>query len=462
VALMPVVRDIQPSFTSGEYDPHLHERVDVTYTLSACKLHENVLTLPQGGFRSRDGTPVIMRQRGLVSPVSLASATFTTGNGGTAANLIDGLPYTYLDTTNPIGTTANYVVFYMDYLSAIAPAAVELENFRVSTEVAVTFELQGSNDNINWDAVTTFTTDGPERSRRHVALPGLTLPSYRAWRLIRQGTADLGSATASVGSFAMYSEAAATIGVARVINWTVDADTEYQLIFMHGHVDVIRTRPAPTALVGSVSIPHSDAQLPEIKVARSRDLMLVFHKDVAPWAIFRYDGTDYNWDFRYQVFDSVTTFPWGDATVAGGLDEYQRLEVTGGTTGEEMRFELNGKFSPNIVYNTTHSTFAANVEAALEAMDDITSVTCTALNNGVQVQFDGVDGKRRWPILIPVVVDGAMVPDMARVQGGRPDYSTLWDWTHGFPRAGAFYQGRLWMCGIRDRASAIVASRGRR
>jgi hypothetical protein len=52
---MPIVRTLQASFTAGELDPRLAAREDVSRYYSGAERMENVLVVPQGGFRRRPG-----------------------------------------------------------------------------------------------------------------------------------------------------------------------------------------------------------------------------------------------------------------------------------------------------------------------------------------------------------------------------------------------------------------------
>lgn len=455
---MPLIRDIQTALTSGEFDPLLFERVDVTFYRSAAQILENCVCLQQGGVRARNGFPTLMRKRNDLSAVSTGGATVTAPQGGTAGNVVDGDEATALVTTGALGTVNPYVIAHCDFGASQAVDVVDVIDIGVSDESAADIVLQGSPDNAAWTTLGTITLGGEVRSRRVAAAPGAALGTYRYWRLARLGGADLGSATITVAEWSFLAEGS-TIRTGKTFDFTVDATTEYQFVLTAGNIDVVRTRPAPIARVASVRVPYADADVLAVKAAQSRDLMLFFHPSHPPLRVFRQGGDD-EWDFRDQVFRDVTQFPWGDEFVSGGENEKQQMVVSA-AAGSTFNLLITGENTDTISVGASDAATAANIETAIEAHSRVTSVTVTVVSTNVfSVEFDGVDGKRPWPIMALVLLTGSFSgPFVQRTQAGKEDTAPLWDANHGYPADGTFYQGRLWLGGFRDRSGAVAGSR---
>lgn len=95
---MPVSRHIQTSFASGEFDPLLWSREDVSFFYNSARIIENAVPLPQGGSKRREGWAHRALQRGPISKISTGSAAITAPSGGTAANATDGSRATAVST----------------------------------------------------------------------------------------------------------------------------------------------------------------------------------------------------------------------------------------------------------------------------------------------------------------------------------------------------------------------------
>ncbi len=101
---MPTSRHVQTSLSSGEFDPLLWSREDVSFFYNSARVIENAVPLPQGGVKRREGWRYRSLQRGPISAVSLSGATITTPNGGTVSG---GITTTGTSKTITAATNAN-------------------------------------------------------------------------------------------------------------------------------------------------------------------------------------------------------------------------------------------------------------------------------------------------------------------------------------------------------------------
>lgn len=116
----------QANFTGGEIDPRCVGRRDLKAYTSSLALSANLMPMPQGPLLRRPGLAHVDRVRNQLEAVSIAGATVTAPNGGTAADLQAG---TGMVTTEPLGTTDGYVIAEVDFGTPTAVSLVDLIDF---------------------------------------------------------------------------------------------------------------------------------------------------------------------------------------------------------------------------------------------------------------------------------------------------------------------------------------------
>jgi len=467
---VPVQRHTQTSLASGEFDPLLWSREDVSFFYNSARILENVVPLPQGGGKRREGWRFRALQRGAIAAISTAGATPTATNGGTAANGIDGDDATLVTTTVSIGVTATYEIFKLDMASATEVSLVDVCGLRLTSlpsgVTSVVVALQHSPDNAAWTTAASINVGTTAYDRRFALAPDNLLGDRRYWRLVVLNVTDLLTAKAELGEVLLWSEAgystvAATVGEFSIHRLTADIENEYTLLLTAGNVDVFRMDTG--AWVAAISAPHTDSQVADVKHSPNLDTVIFYHEDVAQHLVQRL-GSDGDWRSNPVVFDSVVQFPFEDEEVSGGENEIQFLRFSNMTAADKLLVEYNGDTSAEVVWNASEATNIAALEAAIESLEDITSVTVTVdagtgVNADLLVEFTGFDGKRDWPILIIDILTGTGTVELSRKQFGKPDTDALWSATRGYPRCGAFYQGRHWQGGFKARPDLIIASR---
>ena len=467
---MPVSRHTQTSLSSGEFDPLLWSREDVSLFYNSARIIENAVPLPQGGAKRREGWSYRAVQRGAISAISLAGKTVTATNGGTAANGLDPDPANVVTTTTGIGTTAAYEVFRLDMGSATAFSLVDVKGLRMiglpsdvsSAEIAV----QHSSDGSTWVTGTSINVGSAAYDRRFAVPPDALLGTARYWRVAVLSDVDLSTATVEMAEFLAWSEVGystpeATPGAFSIRRLTPDIANEYVLWITAGCADVFRADSG--AWVSCIAVPHGEASVADVKDAANLDTLILYHVDVHPWIIQRL-GSDGDWRSGAVDFDSVVQFPFTTGDVEGGENEIQSLRFTGMGAGNKLLIEYNGETSDEVVWSASSATNIAALEAAIEGLDDISSVSVSVdaeagANSTLLIEFTGDDGKQSWPILIVDILTGSGTVELSRKQFGKPDTAALWSEVRGYPACGAFYQGRHWMGGFKSRTDVLIGSR---
>lgn len=464
---MPTGRHIQTSFAAGEFDPLLWSREDVTFFYNSARRVENATPLPQGGAKRREGWRLLYPQRGELDAISLAGATVTAPNGGTAGNAKDGNTATLLTTTTPIGTTDPYVIASVDFGGSVDLSALDIDGLRlIGASVSAPVILQSSPDNATWTTRDTFNVGSNAYTRRFAAPPDQLLGSARYWRIAVSSSVDMGAATAELGEIYAWSEAGYTTGGTepgenQIFRLTSSISDEYALVLTAGVVDVFRYDTG--VWVASLPVPHGDATVRRTKATPNLDTVIFYHQDVQTWLIQRL-GSDGDWRSGPVVFDSVTRFAFDDANVSGGVNEKQVLNFSSMAAGNKLVLEYEGETTAEITWNATAATNAAALATAMEGLANVTDVTGavydgTGVDADLSIEFVGVDGKKPWPIIIVNILTGSGTVTIDRLQFGKPDTDDLFSATRGWPACGAFYQGRHWMGGFKARPDLLVGSR---
>lgn len=461
---MPVDRFLQTSFASGEFDPLLNSREDVAFYYTSAQLMENVVPLPQGGAKRREGLRYAGKQRGPLTDVVISGYTYAAPNGGTAANLISATSASTLLTTGAINTATEYVVATIDAGAAIRVTASDITARLVGGTISTgALALQSSDDATTYTTRSSIVIGTSFFDRRFAGLADADLGTHRYWRVIflNPDADDYSTDEIEVYGFGItqetgYSQTSATAGNVKLRHITTGITSEFYIAITAGNVDIYSSAGAWLA---AVAIPHDNAAIPDLKTSQQRDALVIYHPDYPPYLVQRLESIDTEWRSGAFVFETVAQFPFEDSTT-GGQNEIQELRFTSMTAGDRYLFEFNGEYSDEIAWNGTPATNITRINDALEGLVDITSVTVTNPTGNIYViEFDGVDAKTFFATIVTDILDGTGTVTNSRKQAGKPDQEDLFSTTRGYPRCGTFYQGRHWMGGFRGRPDVIVGSR---
>jgi len=370
-----------------------------------------------------------------------------------------------------IGTATAYEVLRVDLGTSQAVSLVDARDLRVvefpAGVTSADLTLQRSSDGSAWTDAATFAAGNVAYDRRFASAPDQLLGTARYWRVIvdNPSAVDLKGATVELSQVEMHLEAGyssgATVGQFSIHRLTATIQDEYILVLTAGCCDVFRGSDG--SWVACTAIPHADAQAAATKSAPNLDTLILYQQDQPPWVVQRL-GSDTDWRSNALAFDTITEFSFDSGNVGGGENEIQFLRFDDMASGHKLLVEYNGEASDEIAWTNTASTNAANLEAAIEGLTDITSVT-VRVNEGsdanaeLEIEFTGKDGKKPWPILVIDILTGDGTVVLSRKQFGKKDFDALWSATRGYPSCGTFYQGRHWMGGFKARPDVLVGSR---
>lgn len=439
---MAKVKTLQTNFTSGAIDMKLEAREDIVFYYNGLYDARNLLVIPQGGVTRRNGGQFVREVTPVLAPIEISGYTFTAPNGGTAANAKDGDPATLLTTGN-LSSTNPFVLLHIDALVAVAVTAIDVIDYRLGS-LALSNEIrwQSSTDNAAWtDYGATFDWDAAKRSRRSRNEAGPVTARY--WRLVRIGTTDI-AAAANIGEVKFWSQTS-TLSAGRLFPFSYETKESYMMAVSDRNIDVLDGAD----YAGSISIPHTSAQMSKLNYAQTLDSMWLFHGAVQTWKIFRQGDSD-EFDFRYFDYVNIPKYDYGAGV--GGVNETQVLNDGGlFNSGDKITILLEGERTTTITGGGTRAASATAIQAALVALSNVDATTITVTDAGgvgFTVVFSDNNGKREWGEMSVSVQSGTSVWTTSRTVKGEDPGEAIMSATRGWPRCGVIHQGSLNVAGI--------------
>lgn len=410
------IRQEQFKYTLGELDPVLYTRADTEFYMSGADTMRNLFCIPEGGFLARPGTLHIDRlHRQLTRDTT---PIITTPRGGTGANANDNNEGTFLTTTTNIGTLNPYVVVQYDLGSEKDIACIDVVNASLTSLTNNTeFFVQVSNDALAWtsvgDAINMSPTDVTKRLR--------VRDSYRYVRFARIGSTNLGTNKVSLSEFNVWIESP-DISVAKRIDFIFNINQTYIIFITDKNISIYRNGVFQTDVRATL---YTNDLLQTVYSIQTADTAVLFHEDVQPHALVRFDDT--TWTFETITFDNPpyydfvpnTTNPAGTLTPSDTTGKITLTSSASVFTAAYVNQYIDGNGGrARIIAQTSTSV--------VEAIVEIPFYNTNAIPTG---RWDYING-----------------------------YEPEWSATRGWPRSGEFFQQRLFIGGAKSRPRTIYGS----
>ncbi len=457
---------MQMAMTKGVLDPGLGERIDLVHYYQAVKRGDNVEFLAQGGFTRRAGRRLASEQRlrRRLVPVPIAASMVTAHNGGTAANLVDQDDTTLFTTASPAGGSL-FIVVEIDLGVARTVSFLDLVDLKCQTgsladalgveywtgSVWATF---GGPESLAYSARTPITTEA--RRKRFGVAPGEIIVT----RYLRVAVYDaVGIGTISVGGVSVWTEAATgEPSSVRLISFAKSVAEINQLVLTDYNIDVYDDG----VYLASIRVPVPGELVDEINVEQSQDTVLLFHEDVQTRRIIR-EGVGDEWAVAAVTYQNAPVLTQSMA-LSAARDELQELTVPF-TAGDSLMLLL-GEQQTAPFTATTAAALPAQIQAALSALPGVAAgIVATLISAGdgrVAVAFAGAAGARAWPRIVVRNLSSGAGAIASVLRRGVPAIGAgvlVFSATTGWPRAGAVWQGRLIVGGMRAAPQTLVFSR---
>lgn len=469
---MPRKATQQVTFSKGELDPDLSERVDLEHFYDSLAAAPNCVFHPQGGFSDRGGFELVSdadvmaagtrrRLRWRIVPLQLTAAMITAANGGTAASLVDQ------DTATLFTTNANtadlFVVAEVDLGAAQFVDMVDLLDFK--SELAAADACLGIEywTGTQWalfadplDAQPRKHIRTTSRRRRFATAPGgpggIRVAS-RYWRITVAGAASV-TGRIYIGGLRLWAETTrlSPIDVREVAR---TSGTSYELVITERNVDVFEQQ----RYVASVPVPLAAQQVGEVTQAGGFDTLVLLHEDLETQRIVR-QGSAGEWDCGALPYADVPNLTPG-VVFSGAQDEIQAVSLPGIRAGDLVHIAMGDLIAPPFVYADAAS-LPGQIATALGGLPGIVSGQFTtgladAAPTAV-VRFTGGNGNRAWPLVTAMTAADVAAVTTVR-QAGLDATAPLFGAQTGWPRCGAFVQERFLVAGFRAAPTSFMFSR---
>jgi len=230
------------------------------------------------------------------------------------------------------------------------------------------------------------------------------------------------------------------------IDFQFSFDENYLLVFTLGRIYIFRkegtvSNPNPNHLVFTITNNiYSNQQLLEITWLQSLDVMLIFHQDVPIKQLSRFGEA--NWTLTDFEVTNIPSFSFGERETA-------RLTVS--------------NISGDVVGDSATLTAAS---ASFVAADVGKFIRILTVSNGEGENYSSyykITARSSTTVVTGRILSLPLIltATTSFVVGG-PDWlleEVEWSGARGYPRCGAFYQGRLCVAGSKDRPGTFWASR---
>lgn len=482
---MPRSRILSNSGNAGVLDPLLLGRSDTEQFAQGLSRGDNIITIPQGGWRARPGT---WRLRSLPAGARCVRFRFNEAE--------------------------QYLLVFSDELVEVHELGVkitELETPYTASAVAV-ITSAGSADTL---ALYHGQYDPRRLLRASLATNPLRATSGSAVVLVRHPAHQLedgdkvaySGLTGPVGGFDVAvlntSHTVDVLGATLGSNpfAVVDGDATITVTLPSGHRLVDGDRIEISGAVGGKNIASSDLNkivtLGSVGATTATfeasleadDTGAIGGSAVTYTTPDLYDitlgsnatGTEQGggpvglgWSITKQPLENIPRFDYADESSPTATNERQKL-VFDGTwiTGDEFKIRVDDNRSDTIDYDATDvDVTAQRIQQELLELDNTPAtgivVTYDPDSGGPGggdeyfIDFEGEAGGRDWNTLDAEVTesDSGLLSVEVVAEGGRTD-EEVWSATRGWPRCGGFFETRQWMCGAASRPTSFAASMSR-
>ena len=469
---MAKTRFIQNNFLSGELSPLLEGNVSLAQYYQGMKTADNVFLIPQGGAKRRAGLaygaiPLNTLDRDTLLP--------TMPNGGIPATANDGDSSTSTATTAAIGTTTPYVVAEYDLGASFTNyEIVDVVGISLTVGSSDEFELEGSSNGSTWNSLGGMTLGTTSKDFRFTISS-----SFRYIRVARNGSTDLGAAVVNIAEFNVL-RSSSTLSETKIFGATVENGIDYFIVVTQGNAAFYQYSPGILSLVQYISMPYLSADVPEVRIASIDNVVLFFHEDHPVRRVVSYGGATVGGGASKNPngstylfaddapFINVPRFDFNDSLSPTPVAEQQDVTFASFSRGMRFQIDVEGILSKQITYGgdataDEQATTEENIRKNLQDMPNFGTTGISVNRVGASQYRITIEGESAgaYDLFSGFNTTGTTAASMTftKVTTGTARRENIWGPNRGYPRLGAFYNGRLWLGGTRDKPQTLLASK---
>lgn len=456
------------NFLSGVLDARAQGRVDTNAYISSMLQGTNVEMVHLGG---------VQRRRGLVQKfvcpnlLTFLTGTYTQPNGpASAPNLGTNSQVSTYTTTTPPNTTDPYVLVHLDLGIAKSVLFADVLSITLASGSSTQFQIQYSTDDSVW---TTLGTPFPQldstANYTYRRTAGVTFPptytNARYWRVAKIGGANLTSEV-TFSDFVLWGDSG-TVSAGREVPFEVSTGEQYMLV-VTDHSGIITNNGA---IVDYIALPYASADLAAMDAQSSAESMMIVHENYAPQFLVRLSSplatgvahqTYYNFQTFLAQFSAIPQVDYADSLSPTPTSDLQTLTFSSSwNVGDTFTITLLTDTTGPITYAGDNSTTAKAIAKAVQALwvvNGFTGVSCTSNGSfGYTLTFAN-DAAGNMGAAAITSLSSSATATAVETQVGVPRQEPAWSANRGYPSTVTFYQGRMYLGGLRSEQESVIGS----
>lgn len=469
---MAKTRAIQNTFLSGELSPLLLGNTSIQQYYQGLKQALNTVIVPQGGVKRRGGLNYALTPLNILTRYTGTLPTMP--NGGTAADINDGDDTTRTATTVSISTTNPYVVAQYDLVTAQTVEFIDINQASLNSLTSDEFEIQHSDDGATWVGGYTKITLTTALHSKRVRIG----ESHRFWRLARVGSTDLTTNRVGLSEFNIFLSSG-TLSNVKTFGISAESGIDYLGVITEGNLRITRKSGAAFTAGQDIPVPYLSAEVSEVRAKVIGDVVLLFHGNHPVKRVINYGEPGvstnknpidqyYFWYIDDAPFLNIPQYDFNDSLSPTPVSEVQNVTFASFTLGMKYQVDVEGVFSKSITYAGDATaderiSTAFNLQKNLQDMPNFADTGITVVRIGVNQYEITIAGESAAPykLFSGFNTSGGTGATMTfvRTATGTARTEDIFGPNRGYPKMGAYYEGRLWLGGTRDKPQTLIASK---
>lgn len=427
----------------------------------------NIELVHLGGVQRRRGLPQKFVVPNILTQIT---GTYTVPNGGTAGNLSDNNPLTASVTTTPPNTTDPYVVCQVDLGIAKNVLFADCVAMTLGGGSSTEFCIQYSNNGTAWAALGGFfpqLDSTAEYTYRRTA--GVTYPaSYtlaRYWRVVKIGGLNLTSEV-TLGDFTLWGDSG-SVSQGRLVPFEVSTGEQYMAVISDRSTIIT----VDGAIVDYVALPYKSADLPLLDAQSTAESMMIVHENYAPQFLIRLasplatgeaNAVTYNFQTFLADFVAIPQVDYADSLSPTPTSDLQTLTFNSGwNVGDTFTLTILTDTTGPITYAGDNQTTANAIAIAVQALwvvNGFSGVSCTSNGTFAYTLTFANDAAGPMGAIAITSLSSSATATAAETQVGVARQEDAWSGVRGYPSSVSFYQGRMYLAGLRSQQETIIGS----
>jgi hypothetical protein len=451
---------ITSNFLSGVLDPRVQGRVDTNAYASGLLQGENIEMVHLGGVQRRRG----LVQR-FVAPNQLTAipGTGSFPNGGSLPDMT---------TTTPPNTTDPYVVVSTDLGSEQPVLFADVVDMTLAGGTSTEFCIQYSNDNVNW---TTLGTSFPQLDSTGLytyrRTAGVTFPptytTARYWRVAKIGGASL-TYEVSLGEFNLWADSG-NVSEGRTVSFEVSTNEQYDAVLTDQSAVIFCANTG--TIVDYVAMPYLSADLALLDAQSTAESMMMTHEDYPPRFMIRLNSPLATGEaeapyYNFQTFEAqfvvIPQVDYADSLSPTPTSETQTLAFNASwLIGDTFTLTILTDTTGPITYAGANSTTADAIATAVQALwvvNGFTGVSCVYDSAYSFTLTFADDAAGPMGVIAITSLSSSATAAANETQVGISRQEDAWSDNRGYPSTVTFYQGRMYLGGLRSQQETLVGS----